>query len=271
MTGVLAQLISLTAYGNQWLRTGQLPDGFYPGSPAFKFCNTVDFREVDGSNELLIAIDPYFWYRYLQHEGCRTLRLYYHPAQERPPAREHQLAGMIGGGGVWLIEAIFDDHSDFWSARWQVTRKDDPNNLIWSVNYGRTYVQQPTVNLQFDLAVAAAGLLGALGAILQFALQKHLSNWADFFQKAMPRLGSDAPAAGYYYEALVPDQDYSLEARRILYTAASAWAFGGMGSWNDQYFEDPKDNQVYDEVSARLYDAINSAIVAAVNSFQPLS
>jgi len=31
MTGVLAQLISLTAYGNQWLKTGQLPDGFYPG------------------------------------------------------------------------------------------------------------------------------------------------------------------------------------------------------------------------------------------------
>jgi len=44
-----------------------------------------------------------------------------------------------------------------------------------------------------------------------------------------------------------------------------------MGSWNDQYFEDPKDNQVYDQVSARLYDAINSAIVAAVNSFQPFS
>lgn len=271
MTGVLAQLISLTAYGNQWLRTGQLPDGFYPGSPAFKFCNTVDFREVDGSNELLIAIDPYFWYRYLQQEGCRTLRLYYHPAKERPSAREHQLAGMIGGGGVWLIEAIFDDHSDFWSARWQVTRKDDPNNLIWSVNYGRTYVRQPTVNLQFNLAVAAAGLLGALGAILQFALQKQLGNWADFFQKAMLRLGSDTPAAGYYYEALVPEQAYSLEARRVLYTACSAWAFGGMGSWNDQYFEDPKDNQVYDEVSARLYDAINSAIVAAVNSFQPFS
>jgi hypothetical protein len=118
--------------------------------------------------------------------------------------------------------------------------------------------------------VAAAGLLGALGAILQFALQKQLDTWADFFQKAMPRLGSDTPEAGYYYEALVPQQDYSLEARRILYTAASAWAFGGMGSWNDQYFEDPKDNQVYDQVSARLYDAINSAIVAAVNSFQPL-
>jgi hypothetical protein len=266
MTGVLAQLISLTAYGNQWLKTGQLPDGFYPGNPAFKHCNTVDFREVDGSNELLIAIDPYFWYRYLQHEGCRTLRLYYHPAQERPPAKEHQLAGMIGGNGIWLIETIFDDHSDFWAAHWQVTRKDDPDNLIWSVTYSRTYLHQPTVNLQLNLAVAAAGLLGALGAILQFTLQKHLDTWADFFQKAMPLLGSDTPEAGYYYEALVPREGYSLEARRILYTAGSAWAFGGMGSWNDQYFEDPEENKRYDEVSARLYDAINSAIVAAVNS-----
>lgn len=87
-------------------------------------------------------------------------------------------------------------------------------------------------------------------------------------QKALPRLDSDAPAAGYYNEALIPDQDHSLEARRILYTACSAWAFGGMGSWNDQYFENPDDNKRYDEVSARLYDAINRSVVASVNSSQ---
>ena len=97
MTGTLAQLISLIAYGNQWLRTSRMPTGVYPGNSVFQYCNTVDFREVDGNNELLIAIDPDCWFRYLQAEGCRGLRLLYYPAKENPLAKEHQLAGMVGG------------------------------------------------------------------------------------------------------------------------------------------------------------------------------
>ena len=281
MTGVLAQLISLAAYGNEWLATGRLPAGFYPGNPAFSFCNTVDFREVDGSNESVVAADPEAWYRYLAEQGCGALRLYYRPAEPQyeasaqpngsqarpqPSVREHQLAGMIGGNGIWLIEAIFDSHSDFWANRWVVTRRDDPDKLIWSVNYLRNYIHQPTANLQFNLSVAAAELLGALGAILQFALQNQLMTWADFFKNAMARLGSDDPALGYYYTDLLPAEAYGLEARRLLYTAGSAWAFGGMGSWNDLGFENPATQQAYDEVSARLYQAVNTAFVASVNS-----
>jgi hypothetical protein len=89
---------------------------------------------------------------------------------------------------------------------------------------------------------------------------------ADFFQKAAARLNSDAPAAGYYNEALIPDREYSLQARQVLFTAGSAWAFGGMGSWNDLLFEKAEDNERYNNVPARLYDAINRAVVAAVNS-----
>jgi hypothetical protein len=46
---------------------------------------------------------------------------------------------------------------------------------------------------------------------------------------AATRLNSDAPSAGYYNEALVPDGEYSLQARQVLFAAGSAWAFGGMG------------------------------------------
>ncbi len=43
MTGTLAQLIALTAYGNAYLTTGNLPDDFYPSNTTFQFCKTVDF------------------------------------------------------------------------------------------------------------------------------------------------------------------------------------------------------------------------------------
>jgi hypothetical protein len=266
MTGILAQQISLTAYGNQCLRTNQLPAGFYPENSVFQYCNTVDFREVDGDNDLLVAIDPAFWFRYLQQEGCQALRLYYQPAKVNPLAKEHQLAGFVGGGGTWLMEAIFEAHSDFWASRWQVTRKEDPDRRIWCVNYGRTSVNIATVNMQFDLAATAAELYEALEDIIAFTLQQNLRNWTDFFQTAAARLNNDTPAAGYYNEALIPDGEYGLHARQVLFTAGSAWAFGGMGSWNDQSFEKAEDNERFDNISARLYDAINRAVVASVNS-----
>jgi hypothetical protein len=274
MTGQLAQLIALTAYGNQWLRTSRLPAGFYPTNSVFQHCNRVDFRQVDGKNELLIAIDPNFWFQYLQHFGCRMLRLYYESSKETLPAKEHQLAGMIGGGGVWLIEAIFADHSDFWSGRWQVTRKEDPDDRIWWVNYLRSQVNLATVDLQFDLAATAAELHAALEGVVAFALRKDLGDWGEFFQKALARLNSDAPAAGFYNEALIPVGElsigeFSLQARQVFFAAGSAWAFGGMGSWNDMYFEKSEDNEQYGAVSARLYDAINRAIVASVNWLHP--
>jgi hypothetical protein len=269
MTGQLAQLIALTAYGNQWLRTSRLPAGFYPANSVFQHCNTVDFRQVDSKNELLIAIDPNFWFQYLQHYGCRMLRLYYESSKETLPAKEHQLAGMIGGGGVWLIEAIFADHSDFWSSRWQVTRKEDPDDRIWCVNYVRSHMNLTIVNLQFDLAATVDELRTVLEGVAEFALRKNLGGWGEFFQKALARLNSDAPAAGFYNEALIPDGEYGLQARQVFFAAGSAWAFGGMGSWNDMYFEKSEDNEQYGAVSARLYDSINRAIVASVNGLHP--
>ncbi|MCC6412891.1 MAG: hypothetical protein IT270_14600 [Saprospiraceae bacterium] len=62
---------------------------------------------------------------------------------------------------------------------------------------------------------------------------------------------------------------HSHTALQLLYAADSAWVFGGMGSWNDQSFEDKEVNGRYERLSALLYNAINGAIMAAVNNDQP--
>lgn len=219
-----------------------------------------------GPSESVVATDPFVWFRYLKKEGCRGLRLHYHRAEENTFAKEHQLAGFAGAGGVWRIEAIYADHSDFWAGRWQVTQKDDPGHHIWSVNYGRTEVGMPTLHLKIDLEPVAAELQDALEAIIRFSRGAGLDAWAEFFEKAAARLTSDEPAKGYYNEALVPLGDFELQAQRILFAAGEAWAFGGMGSWNDVNIQDPEKYRAYEKVSARLYDAFNQAIVAAVNS-----
>jgi hypothetical protein len=70
--------------------------------------------------------------------------------------------------------------------------------------------------------------------------------WARYFD--------DALASGALDE-LLPAPTAPLEARRLSGLVGSAWAFGGMGSWNDVA-----------EDEAGLYDALVVAQVAAVNA-----
>ncbi len=47
--------------------------------------------------------------------------------------------------------------------------------------------------------------------------------------------------------------------------AQKAWVFGGMGSWNDLWFEGEAQGE-YDRVSDRLFQTVNEAIRAAANT-----
>ena len=267
MTGVLSQLVSLTSYGNQCISSGQFPIYYYPQHSTFQFCNKVDFLQLKDGNESVLCPNPNSFFGYLKLSACKKVRLYYQPVGEREGAMEHQLAGMIGGGGVWLLETIYDEYSNYWSNRWLVTKKEDPDNKIWSVDYLLTHVRQPMSNLQYGLVETAAGLGAALTAIIAFAKQQNLSNWAEIFERALTRLTSVSPAGDYYHQDLIVGENYSLPARQLLFAAASAWVFGGMGSWNDLGFDKPEEQNLYVDLSARLYEWINRSIVAATNSF----
>jgi hypothetical protein len=267
MTGVLAQLVSLTSYGNQCIGSGQFPLYYYPQHSTFKFCNKVDFLQLRDGQETVLCPNPNSWFGYLKLSACQKLRLYYQPAAKREGAMEHQLAGMIGGNGVWLIETIYEGSSNYWSNRWLVTQKEDTEKKIWSVDHALTHVQQPTNDLQYDLAETSADLSIVLSDIAAFARQHKMSNWAKIFEKALARLTSDDPVGDYYHHDLIVGENYSLQARQLLFGAASAWVFGGMGSWNDEGFNDAGDQQSYEILSARLYGAVNRSIVAATNSF----
>ncbi len=45
MTGILAQIIAITSFGNEYLENGKLT-GFYPQNSTFQHCDFVDFREM---------------------------------------------------------------------------------------------------------------------------------------------------------------------------------------------------------------------------------
>lgn len=273
MTGTLAQIIALTAFGNDFLKNGTIPADFNSANTTFEFCNKVDFREFKKRffflkpNETVIANNPTEWFQYLKSDGCKLLRLYFEYSKDQSFAKDHKLAGLVGGGGNWLIEAIYQNHSNYWSNKWEVTNQNAPDNKVWTVNYGMTVKKQDISNLQIDNQKIKEKLRQTLAEIADFAYRKDLNNWGEQFDKAKLTLDNLTPESGYYHKDLIPVGKYSLTAKQIIFSAGSAWVFGGMGSWNDLGFGIEEDNETYDRLSEQLYSNIIEAIIAGTNTY----
>lgn len=271
MNGTTNQLLSLITYGNQFLQTGELITAYFPANNVFKFCNKTDFVYLvslpdSTATEEVAAANPLDWFKLLKQEGCKKLMAYYHPSEgNESETPDHKLAGFVGGGGTWLIEAVYASHSDYWAARWEVTHPDDPESNIWSVSYGRTVAQAETICFKPDPLQVSQGLNDVLVDIKQFAQQHQLNNWADIFQKALNILNGSAAVNNWHSDS-INEYGYERSSLQLIYAAMSAHVFGGMGSWNDLGFDNPEDNQQYDTLSFYLYDYINRALISGINS-----
>lgn len=273
MTGTLAQFVTLTTYGNDYIRNGNIPANFDTANTAFDFCNTVDFREVrkkyffSKPKEEVLFDCPTKWFKFLKNNGCQKLRLYYSSSDDQTMAPDYKLAGMVGGGGTWFIEAVYDTYSNAWASRWEVTDSDSPERKIWSVNYGLVAEKLSVMDLQIDNQIVKEKLHRTLTEIAGFAKQQNLGNWQELFDRAKSILETDIPEKDYYHQDLIPGANYTLISKQLLFAASNAWVFGGMGSWNDLGFDNKEDDQSYEKLSAQLYSNINEAILAAVNSY----
>lgn len=272
MNGILSQMITLVTYGNDYLKGGQLPKAFYPSHDTFKFCNNVAFLEIkDGDSPAfpqndVIAPGPMAWFDYLKNKDCESLRLYFrYSGNESFP--DYQSAGMVGGGGQWWIEANYRQSCDVWASRWTVTDKDNPDKKIWQVSYGLLATTQPPTEMPCDLEIIKKTTGDRLSSIIAFTKEQKLDNWQTIFQNALAKLNSQEPADSKYTRSMIPQQNYSLIARQLLFTAVEMNVFGGMGSWNDLGFDEKAINEQYKKLSYNLYDNVCVNILSSVNSY----
>jgi len=276
MTGIIAQLIALVSYGNEFFATGNIANDYFPANSTFTYCNTADFRIIrkrflsSEKKESVVAENPLEWFRWLKVNGCQRLRLSYKGSDDTAIARDYKLAGFVGGGGTWLLEAVYPKHRDCWANRWEVNRRNADDRKIWSVNYRRIMAKQPIYDASFDIRKAAENLEEALIQISSFARRQHLNNgiaWAGIFEQARQIMRNQTLRSDYFHQDLIVNKNYSLLAQKTIFSAASAWVFGGMGSWNDLGFESEKDQLRYEDLSAQLYKAIIEATITVINSY----
>lgn len=272
MTGTIAQQIALISYGNEYLSSGTIYPNFYSKNSTFQYCNSVRFLEFKrpllGSKpkENVLTKSSEEWFKLLKQSGCKNLRLYYKHSDRNSQAPDHQLAGFVGGGGTWMIEAVHNDKSYFWANRWEVTKENDPNKKIWSVDYAIVASSKNAQDTHYNLEDIRTELESNISKVALFASNNNLSFWADFFSKSLKKLGSEKPNEDFYHTDLIINDNYGLAVQQLLFAAGSAWAFGGMGSWNDAWFENKETYKEYENLTAKLYDIVCQAIVAATNS-----
>ncbi len=171
---------------------------------------------------------------------------------------EHMLAG-FSNAGRWSILTVGSKHPDLWHGEWSVGNRDDPRKRIWVVSYAATTAPELKVDRP-DVAVAEDRLQRALSDAHDFAVEQDLSSWQDWFTRAMqPSL--DIP----YHPDMLPS-GWPVDAHRCAARSASAWVFGGMGSWNDLAFSTPDVEERYRYVTRELYAAVLVGLVAATNA-----
>lgn len=259
-------------YSNEFIRTGNISENYFPGNSVFQHCNMVDFREIKtsffrGKRETIVANDPLSWFRFLKERNCKHLQLYYKPAEKNEFGPEYNLAGFIGGAGTWLIETNFGEYSHYWQKMWNATNKNAPDNRIWSVNYVSYAKKMRPEDQRADVTESKKKLEETIKELVAFCTRPNLQDWLHVFQKADDALHNAHPEKLYYNDDLIVLKNYPLQAQQLLFGAAISWVFGGMGWWNDIGFDDKNVEEKYLDLSQRLYEQILQAIIAVSNSF----
>lgn len=69
-----------------------------------------------------------------------------------------------------------------------------------------------------------------------------------------------------YHQDLFPHCCFDDASRRLAAMAQTAWAFGGMGSWNDLGFPDRTIHIEYEQLTGDLFATVMLACLASTNT-----
>lgn len=260
MTGTLSQLITLTSYGNEYLRNEDLAGGFYPNHNAFLHCRSVEFSAMisKGNEQFIedsIAKTPTYWFAYLKKGYCKRIKMHYQVKENN----DRQLAAFVGGGGTTLLETDYGEFSNFWFNKWEYV------NEKWEVTYLSDLKQYKPIDSHYDIGDTHARLGDVLTRIRDFAQNNKQGHWAKIFDKALQALSETTPNMTERQASRILPKNYALLNKQLLLTASRSFVFGGMGSWNDVYFSDEEIYKQYGTLSGELYQTMMQAIVCSVN------
>jgi hypothetical protein len=204
MNGPIAQLVALTCHGNAYLRNPGAPVGFFPGNSTCRFCDRVAFAETrrsflfGKSRETPIAATPDAWFAHLREGHALGLRML-RQSTHRPLFTDRMTAGLVGGGGRWMLAVRHDANTRYFEADWQVWNREAPEQRIWRVVYRVAGSRSAPPPGDRPLEEVHDELHTALARIHAFAAAHDCRPFTDSFGRALESL--DHPEARHGYHA----------------------------------------------------------------------
>lgn len=263
MNGTVSLIIALVSYGNTYL-SGNHQYLLDFNNSTLVYNNSLIFNNYKNTLEThVIANSPQQWFEFLKKDDCKKLRIFYRHSENQLQLKDFESAAFVGGGGNWMIEAVYNNHSNYWGFN-EESNKSKTDNRIWKTEF---FVVKNKVSSQKSESIDKAkhNLFVALTNITMFAVKENQKHWVGEFERAKKVLTDPNPTVEYYTDFIVP-ASLSLQAKQLLFSANIADVFGGMGSWNDILYDTKEADNLNKKLSADLFDKINDAILTALNN-----
>jgi hypothetical protein len=265
MQSTFSHLLQVVSHSRTLLCNGKDNNHDTPiESRAIKSLDFVHLYENKGVIERdIIASNTHEWVCYLRKTGHTEVLAHYFPSNN--PLADWMTAGLIGGGGQWVISTNNGRWSDYWQPKW--TMSGDPYNEQpkWQVEYGRVIRGNPgKPPRQASIRSCRRALLQSMSDIYVFAKEKNLPDFQPNFHSALDILTNK----NHIQNNILDKFPMRSSAHRLASAAERAWVFGAQGWWNDQYFVDA-DQIRFERLSGDLYRDISNSLIAAANSTGP--
>jgi hypothetical protein len=263
VNGELAQLVALATYGNAWFAGS--PDQPAPdlehGNSTFQHVARVLFRFHAAKAGPDARPSVAEWLALSRERGTTRLSLHIPVPTTGSGARIDRLpdriASGLSGGVHWGLVAESGAAARAWLPTWAFLGDPELAGGTWEVTYDEMGAVRGLAPFS-DIGAAHRDLMGAVERAEAFAASQGWQDWREWLASAR---AADVPR---FHPDLLPPDGFGDEARQLVAIAASAWVFGGMGSWNDGWPSEGQVRMQYDAVSDDLYLAICAAFVTAV-------
>jgi hypothetical protein len=266
MNGELAQIIALVAHGNLFLHDGGKTQVDLSANSTFQYVSSIKFARYKTNQDqqgIEIAASVPDWFAFLLSN--RVTHLWNVAfAWQRQDLKEYDAAG-FSGGVPKAIQADLPEGFELWYPQWKT---GGPQGKPWLIEYRSLMFPNSYAFPAPNMGVVKDRLRQAVSQARSFSErpETNTGQWTDRFAKALALLDSPGQGAPFHPDMLT-ETGFGLEARQILASAAQAYVFGGMGSWNDMGYENSELQKEYECITAELFEAIKLCTVAASNSF----